>query len=238
MSEARKLDEIVSALSAPIPGEFLATRRQGGQELVYIPWYRAQQLLDRLAPGWHGTVRNVTTVGGRVTLTYAISIPTADFGLVTREATGSEELAMNGYGDPSSNAESMAFRRAAARWGLGLYLYEKDTGAGRSAPASSARSAAPSRSGGTAVATRRGPATVPFGTKDAPAGTLLSEIDDGLLDWYGKTIMASLEDQSKEQYRERNTASLRELKAEVTRRRGAGGSTNNAAEDEYEEFEA
>jgi hypothetical protein len=27
------------------------------------------------------------------------------------------------YGDPSLNAESMAFRRAAAKHGLGLYLY-------------------------------------------------------------------------------------------------------------------
>jgi len=39
-----------------------------------------------------------------------------------RPVTESRELA---YGDPSSNAESMAFRRAAARFGLGLYLYEK-----------------------------------------------------------------------------------------------------------------
>jgi len=29
------------------------------------------------------------------------------------------------YGDPSSNAESMAFRRACAKFGLGLYLYSK-----------------------------------------------------------------------------------------------------------------
>jgi hypothetical protein len=28
------------------------------------------------------------------------------------------------YGDPSSNAESMAFRRACANFGLGLDLYE------------------------------------------------------------------------------------------------------------------
>lgn len=39
-----------------------------------------------------------------------------------RSVTESREL---GYGDPSSNAESMAFRRTAARFGLGLYLYEK-----------------------------------------------------------------------------------------------------------------
>ena len=42
-----------------------------------------------------------------------------DHGRAVKEA---RELA---YGDPSSNAESMAFRRAAARFGLGLYLYDK-----------------------------------------------------------------------------------------------------------------
>jgi hypothetical protein len=34
-----------------------------------------------------------------------------------------EEL--RGYGDPSSNAEAMALKRAAAKFGLGLYLYQK-----------------------------------------------------------------------------------------------------------------
>ncbi|MGC9506191.1 hypothetical protein [Baaleninema sp.] len=51
-------------------------------------------------------------------------MPTAD-GMVVRHATGTEELNCNSYGDPSSNAESMAFRRAAAKFGLGLYLYQK-----------------------------------------------------------------------------------------------------------------
>jgi hypothetical protein len=40
-----------------------------------------------------------------------------------RPVTEARELA---YGDPSSNAESMAFRRAAARFGLCLNLYDKD----------------------------------------------------------------------------------------------------------------
>ncbi len=40
-----------------------------------------------------------------------------------RLLTETVELA---YGDPSSNAESMAFRRAAAKFGLGLYFYSKD----------------------------------------------------------------------------------------------------------------
>jgi hypothetical protein len=49
-------------------------------------------------------------------------------GWVYREATGTEEEPDDDqqmYGDPSSNAESMALRRAAAKFGLGLYLYNK-----------------------------------------------------------------------------------------------------------------
>ncbi len=67
-----------------------------------------------------------------------LTIPTSE-GNVYREASGTEELKREkynkdtnsyemkeiAYGDPSSNAESMAFRRCAARFGLGLYLYEK-----------------------------------------------------------------------------------------------------------------
>ena len=68
-----------------------------------------------------------------------LTIPTSE-GTVYREATGTEELKREkfnsqtgeleikeiAYGDPSSNAESMCFRRAAAKLGLALYLYKTD----------------------------------------------------------------------------------------------------------------
>ena len=50
----------------------------------------------------------------------------AEEGSFSRESTGYEPLPVKGYGDPQSNAESMAFRRAWANWGLGRELYEKD----------------------------------------------------------------------------------------------------------------
>ncbi len=40
---------------------------------------------------------------------------------IGRIVTESREMS---YGDPSSNSESMAFRRAAAKFGLALYLYD------------------------------------------------------------------------------------------------------------------
>lgn len=76
------------------------------------------------APGWNSEVRIVTSVGDRCVVTVRITIPASD-GNVWREATGQEDEELKGYGDPSSNAEAMALKRAAAKFGLGLYLYEK-----------------------------------------------------------------------------------------------------------------
>lgn len=43
-----------------------------------------------------------------------------------RESTGSASLEDVQFGDPVQKAEGMAFRRACARFGLGLYLYHED----------------------------------------------------------------------------------------------------------------
>lgn len=94
----------------------------------------------------------IETTSDRIFIVGRLSITCAE-GLVYREATGTErlkdekeiwigekpnrrplrdehdrpvtELKELAYGDPSSNAESMAFRRAAAKFGLGLYLYDR-----------------------------------------------------------------------------------------------------------------
>jgi hypothetical protein len=131
------LAQIQAALSRPLPASMLATRKQGGQNLTYIPWHVANKILDKYALGWQWEIRNIQTTGDRLFLTGRLSIPTSH-GVVYREATGTEELKETvtdrktgeviireiAYGDPSSNSESMAFRRAAARFGLGLYLYQ------------------------------------------------------------------------------------------------------------------
>jgi hypothetical protein len=134
----RPIAAILSDLSKPIPERFLESRTQGRATLTYIPWYNVCKLLDYYAPGWQGEIMHIAPVGDRLVLTYRISI-FAEEGIFTREATGTEmlkELVKDkdtgelvsreiAYGDPSSNAESMALRRAAAKFGLGLYLYDK-----------------------------------------------------------------------------------------------------------------
>jgi hypothetical protein len=149
----RPIAVILADLSKPIPKKYLATRKQGGATLTYLPWFNCCKLLDRCAPGWEGRVTHMHTTHDRIFVTYCLTIH-AEEGSFTREATGTELLKEEkevwvgekpnrhqlkdelsrpmtearelAYGDPSSNAESMAFRRAAAKFGLGLYLYEKD----------------------------------------------------------------------------------------------------------------
>jgi hypothetical protein len=123
-SEPRSIRDIIKDLSKPVAKRHLRTRKQGGKELTYISWYDAVKYLDHFAPGWTYEVRRIDSIAGKLILTIRLSIPCQE-GVIYREATGQEEEDTNSYGDSSSNAESMALRRAAAKFGLGLYLYDQ-----------------------------------------------------------------------------------------------------------------
>src|SRR5262247_378663 len=120
----RPIAEIIADLKKPLERRHLKTRKQGGAELTYIEWHTAVKYLDHFAPGWSYHVRSVQLVGNLVTVIASISIPCAE-GVVTREATGCEDADAKGYGDACSNAEAMALKRAASKFGCGLYLYQK-----------------------------------------------------------------------------------------------------------------
>ena len=122
--EPRSIREIVKDLSKPVAKRHLRTRKQGGKEIQYIAWHDAVKYLDHYAPGWCYEIRRVDSIGGKLILTIRLSIPCLE-GIVYREATGQEDELMDTYGDSSSNSESMALRRAAAKFGLGLSLYDK-----------------------------------------------------------------------------------------------------------------
>lgn len=123
-SELRSIRDIIKDLSKPVAKRHLRTRKQSGKDITYISWYDAVKYLDHYAPGWCYEVRSLDSVAGKLILTIRLSVPCME-GIVYREATGQEEEETSSYGDSSSNAESMALRRAAAKFGLGLYLYEK-----------------------------------------------------------------------------------------------------------------
>jgi len=118
------LAQIVEALSKPIPNQLLETKKLGGRTITYIPWHRAVLVLNKYAPGWQFRITNVAQIGGELIMTGSLSIPTSD-GVITRESTGSEKVDTTGYGETAANAESQCFRRCCARFGLGLYLYQR-----------------------------------------------------------------------------------------------------------------
>lgn len=120
----RSIRDIVKDLTKPVAKRHLRTRKQGGKELTYIAWHDAVKYLDHYAPGWCYEVRSMNSVGGKLIMVIRLSILCAE-GIVYREATGQEDENTDSWGDSSSNAESMALRRAAAKFGLGLYLYDQ-----------------------------------------------------------------------------------------------------------------
>ena len=123
-NELRSIREIVKDLSKPIAQKHLRKRRQGGKEITYLAWHDAVKYLDHYAPGWCYEVRSINSIAGKLILTIRLSIPCLE-GIVYREATGQEDEDLETYGNSSSNAESMALRRAAAKFGLGLALYDQ-----------------------------------------------------------------------------------------------------------------
>jgi hypothetical protein len=125
-SGPRPLADIQADLQKPIPERLLETKRIGGQEITYVPWYRAQKILDHYCRGfWEYRVVERWQKNGDFMMTVEITIHAAE-GTFRRQGTGREEPGVTGFGDAQSNAESMAFRRCCARWGLGLGLYEGD----------------------------------------------------------------------------------------------------------------
>lgn len=130
--DRRPLHAILEDLQKPIKSRHLETKTKGGETLTFCPWYRTKRYLDHYTGGHWSKDIDLYTTDRRVFVTVRITIYASDQ-TATRSATGTEKLyktSSNGevkeiaYGDPSSNAESMAFRRACAMFGLGLDLYE------------------------------------------------------------------------------------------------------------------
>lgn len=124
-NDLRSIREIVKDLSKPIAQKHLRKRRQGGKEITYVAWHDAVKYLDHFAPGWSYEIRSIESVSGKLIMIVRLSILCAE-GIVYREATGQEDEDKETFGDSSSNAESMALRRAAAKFGLGLALYDQN----------------------------------------------------------------------------------------------------------------
>jgi hypothetical protein len=96
------------------------TDRNGQQHYVeYVEWHAVADILDKVAPTWSHSVRNINLIGDIVAVTAAITIDG-----VTREGIGT------GYADSEvgiKKAEHDALKRAAVKFGIARELYQKES---------------------------------------------------------------------------------------------------------------
>ena len=122
--------DILTKLRESVDPRLLASKPVGRgsnrQEVDYIPWYDVCQLLDERTGGlWEWRIVDIQLNDSRIFIVGELKIFVDGQSLV-RQASGTEELNCSSYGDPSSNAEAMALRRAAAKFGLGIDLWRKE----------------------------------------------------------------------------------------------------------------
>ncbi|XP_057457041.1 DNA repair RAD52-like protein 1, mitochondrial [Lotus japonicus] len=124
----RPLSAILKELNKKVPDSLVKTRLENdGTPIRYIPWHVVNRILNLHAPEWSGEVRNISYSADAksVSVVYRVTLYGTD-AEIFRESTGTASVSDTSYGDPVQKAEAMAFRRACARFGLGLHLYHED----------------------------------------------------------------------------------------------------------------
>ncbi|KAL5538926.1 hypothetical protein UlMin_042834 [Ulmus minor] len=129
----RPLAEILRDLNKRIPDNIIKTPStpldsddSAPAATPFIPWYHANRMLSFYAPGWCGEIRDVIfSDNGGVTVVYRVTVRGSD-GEAYRESSGTISPSDGHIVDPVAAAEEIAFCRACARFGLGLYLYHEE----------------------------------------------------------------------------------------------------------------
>jgi hypothetical protein len=116
---------VLRTLRQPIDPKLVKTRegwtdRQGNTHLVeYIEWHTVADILDRVAPNWSHSVRNIVQIGDMVAVTAAITIDG-----VTREGVGTGTAESE---TGIKKAEHDALKRAAIKFGIARDLYQRES---------------------------------------------------------------------------------------------------------------
>ncbi|HEX7175408.1 MAG TPA: Rad52/Rad22 family DNA repair protein [Pyrinomonadaceae bacterium] len=112
-------------LRQPVDAKLVKTRegwtdRNGNRHMVeYVEWHTVADILDRVAPTWSHSVRNIVQIGDMVAVTCAITVDG-----VTREGVGTG-TADNETG--IKKAEHDALKRAAIKFGIARELYQRES---------------------------------------------------------------------------------------------------------------
>lgn len=94
-------------------------RKGNIHKIDYVEWHTVADILDKNAPNWAHSVKDVRQIGNFITVTVAITIDG-----VTREGLGT------GNGDSEmgiKKAEHDALKRAAVKFGIARQLYKKES---------------------------------------------------------------------------------------------------------------
>jgi len=131
----RSIAEILADLSKPIPPQYLK-KLPDKSRATFLPWYYACSLFDRCTGGhWDYQVTSIYSTPDRIYITARITVYAQERAF-SRDGVGTELLKRQvidekadealiveiAYGDPSSNAEAMALKRAMQKFGLARYL--------------------------------------------------------------------------------------------------------------------
>lgn len=124
---SRPLADVLRELNRRVPDRLIKVRVEEGFTTRYVPWHIVNRIMNLHAQEWSGEVRSITysNDGKSVSVVYRVTIYGVD-AEIHRESSGTASTEDTGFGDPVQKAEAMAFRRACARFGLGLHLYHED----------------------------------------------------------------------------------------------------------------
>ena len=123
MSYLRPLADIYADLKKEPDPRQLSTKDTGKFKATYMHHAVIRDGLDHYAPGWEW-LTNIQGIEGKIYVTGTLIINGSD-GRVSRDGIGNEDDDVAGYGDPSSNADAQALRRAAMAHGFCRSLWKK-----------------------------------------------------------------------------------------------------------------
>jgi hypothetical protein len=115
--------EVLEALQRPVDRRHVRQLKKGAVTLDYVPWFLIAKHLHHRSPGWCWKVQSVQEVGGSVVVHGTLLVPTAD-GTLRYDAVASEALKGSSQAPAAEVAESACLRRAAAKSGLAIDLYD------------------------------------------------------------------------------------------------------------------
>jgi hypothetical protein len=97
---------------------------KGGAKITHVPVWDVVDRITEVDPDWGMETPIVMSAGGKLVVAVGLTI-----GGVTRWNFGDEAEEKDDYGSAATNAFAQGFKRAAAEFGVGRYLYDKELAA-------------------------------------------------------------------------------------------------------------